>query len=100
MEVCIIYNFNVNPRCLISTDFRNHIISPLYLLYSNKNGLPYYYYLKDNEFRHTSQAKLNPLDDFSSSSHKYAFGIYYLFFLYEIILFSMYEEHLYFRVYL
>ena len=27
MEVCIIYNFNVNPRCLISTDFRNHIIS-------------------------------------------------------------------------
>lgn len=87
MEVCIIYNFNVNPRCLISTDFRNHIISPLYLLYSNKNGLPYYYYLKDNEFRHTSQAKLNPLDDFSSSSHKYAFGIYYLFFLYESILF-------------
>lgn len=99
MEVCIIYNFNVNPRCLISTDFRNHIISP-YIFYSNKNDLPYYYYLKDNEFRHTSQAKLNPLGDFSSSSHKYAFGIYYLFFLYEIILFSMYEEHLYFRFYL
>lgn len=50
MEVCIIYNFNVNPRCLISTDFRNHIISPLYLLYSNKNGLPYYYYLKPSVY--------------------------------------------------